>query len=81
MCSVDTFTWFEITCLGSVPKERHSHVACLTNSRIAIFGGINNEHYCTSDVYILEMGMQLDRPFGRLDFDGVNKLRDKEKHI
>ena len=40
---------------GCIPRPRYSHAACILGSKLIIYGGINDDNYCNSDLYLLEL--------------------------
>ena len=47
-------TWSEIKQHGTVPEARCSHAAACLGSRLIVFGGIHNSHYCANVVEMAE---------------------------
>lgn len=54
---LENLVWYEaLTVTGSIPRERFSHCAATaSNTQIVIFGGLNNENFCNSETYCLEL--------------------------
>lgn len=53
---LDTFTWIAVTNYGVNGDPRYSHVSVLTGTKMIIFGGISFNHYCSSEINIVETG-------------------------
>ena len=49
-----TSTWSEVRQHGSIPEARCSHAAACLGSRLVVFGGINNSHYCANTALMAE---------------------------
>ena len=50
-----TLTWTEVKQHGAVPEGRCSHAAAVFGSKLIVFGGIHNSHYCANSVQVAEM--------------------------
>ena len=47
--------WYEAKLTGSIPRERFSHSAAIVGTSLLMFGGLNNDNFCSSELYCLEM--------------------------
>jgi len=47
-------TWSEVKQYGAIPEARCSHAAACLGSRLIVFGGIHNSHFCSNSVQIAE---------------------------
>ena len=53
---LENLMWYEVSKLtGSIPRERFSHCAAIVGATLLIYGGLNNDNFCNSDLYMLEM--------------------------
>ena len=60
---------------GSIPRERFSHCATIIDTNLIIFGGLNNENFCNSELYSLE----LDPYYSKRNNEEENKIISKTR--
>jgi len=51
---LDTLTWVSVTNYGLNGDPRYSHVSIIAGTKLVIFGGLSFNHYCSSDINIIE---------------------------
>ena len=54
LLSADTMEWLKMSTTGSPPSARGYHSAVLTDSRLFVFGGYDNER-CFDEIHILDL--------------------------
>ena len=52
---LENLTWYEAKLTGSIPRERFAHSAAITGTTMIIYGGLNNENFCSTELYCLEL--------------------------
>jgi len=49
-------TWFSVKVYDGIIKARYEHCAVVSGNKIIVFGGMDDEMYIASDLYIITVG-------------------------
>jgi hypothetical protein len=67
---IEELTWTTVSPFGTVPEARCGHAAAAMGTKLVVFGGIHNSHFCSSRLYVAEIDPVLTR----------NLIIEKERH-
>jgi len=66
---LDTLTWVSVASYGIAKSPRYSHVSAAVGTSMIIFGGINFNVYCPSDVHVIEMNQSIVNVVARAEIE------------
>lgn len=55
LLQLDTMTWSTAVLYGRVPENRCGHAAAALGSRLVLFGGLHNSHFCGGSTFVGEL--------------------------
>ena len=73
---LEELKWYEVEQTGQIPRERFSHSAAIIGTQMVIFGGVNDENFCASDLFALEL-----EPFNQGKFGGADSRRNPKIQV
>ena len=66
---LETLTWVAVETFGIVKSPRYSHVCAAVGTSMIIFGGINFNVYCPSDVHVIQMNQSVVNVVARAEIE------------
>mmetsp|Transcript_25600 Transcript_25600/g.19365 ORF Transcript_25600/g.19365 Transcript_25600/m.19365 type:complete len:127 (-) Transcript_25600:34-414(-) len=52
---LENLRWYQVKLKGQKPSARFSHSSAIIGPQMVIFGGLNEEHFCLPELYVLEL--------------------------
>ena len=56
LLDLDSFCWHEVIMYDEMPIERHCHSTIIFDNMLIVFGGMGNNKFIGSDLYLINMG-------------------------
>jgi len=56
MLNLQTLTWYQVEMLGNqLVRPKYSFQCCYLSQKLIVFGGMNSEGYCRSELHVIEL--------------------------